>query len=65
MKFAKRMLVTLPDETQDRVIGWLVRSGLLFRVPVFKMLLRSFEFYGADPAELKKPSMSLIGSPAA
>jgi len=53
MKFAKEILAKLPDQTQDTVIAWLIRTGLLFRVPVFKMLLRSFEFYGADPAELR------------
>jgi alpha-beta hydrolase superfamily lysophospholipase len=54
MSITQEILLGLSDETQDRVLGWLLRTGLLLRVPVFRTLLRSFEFFGAEPAELQR-----------
>jgi pimeloyl-ACP methyl ester carboxylesterase len=54
MSITQEILLGLSDERQDRVLGWLLRTGLLFRIPVFRMLLRSFEFLGAEPAELQR-----------
>jgi pimeloyl-ACP methyl ester carboxylesterase len=53
MRVAKQYFSKLPRYTQDRIVGWLIRSGLIFRMPVFGMMLRSFEYFGADPMEVR------------
>jgi pimeloyl-ACP methyl ester carboxylesterase len=45
--------IRLPDTTQDRVMGLLLKSGLFFRMPVFKRHLDAVAFFGADPDELR------------
>jgi hypothetical protein len=54
MSVTQGILLGLPDKRQDRVLGWLLRAGLLFRVRAFRTLLRSLEFFGAEPTELQR-----------
>lgn len=54
MGIREKMFVSLSDKNQDRVSGWLIRTGLALRVPPFKTWLRAFECWGADPLELRE-----------
>jgi len=45
--------VRLPDATQDKMMGLLLRSGLFFRVSTFKWFCDAIAFFGADPQELR------------
>ena len=49
----QKWYVRLPGATQDRVMGLLLKSGLLFRMPAFKRHLDAVAFFGADPDELR------------
>ncbi len=44
----------LSERHQDAVTGWLFRTGLIFNMPVFKMLLRTMEFFGAERQDLRR-----------
>jgi pimeloyl-ACP methyl ester carboxylesterase len=54
MNVTQKVFVKFSDGTQDRLLGWLLKTGLASCMPVFKTLFRSFEFSGAEPAELSR-----------
>lgn len=59
MSLVQKAFVRLPDGAQLTLSGLLARTGLLPRVPLFAMFMRSLEFMGADPAEMRR-AMSLV-----
>ncbi len=54
MGLRKKIFVSLSNKNQDRVSGWLVRTGLALRAPPFKAWSRAFECWGADPLDLRE-----------
>jgi len=50
----KSLYVKLPPKTQDVILEMMIKTGLVFQAPVFKMLLHSFCFFGADLDELRQ-----------
>ena len=54
MGIREKMFVNLSDENQDRISGWLTRTGLALRAPPFKAWSRAFECWGADALELRE-----------
>lgn len=48
------IISSLSERHQDAITGWLLRTGFIFYVPVFKMLFRSMEFFGAEHKDLRR-----------
>ena len=54
MNIVKSIFTCLPEKMQDRIMEAKCKDGSVFKMPVFKMLLHSLEFFGADLAEIKE-----------
>jgi dienelactone hydrolase len=54
MNLIKTAIVSLPDKAQDALMERLMRSGRIFKTPVWEMLFSFMEFLGVDIAQLKK-----------
>jgi dienelactone hydrolase len=53
MSLVKTLIVSLPDKKQDALMERLMKSGKIFKTPVWEMLFRTFEFIGIDIPQLK------------
>lgn len=54
MNLLKIVLVSLPDKVQDALMERLMKSGKIFKTPVWEMLFRTMEFMGIDIVQVKK-----------
>lgn len=54
MNLAKKIMVNLPDRTQDALMERLMKRGRTFVTPVWEMLCRTLGFMGADIAFLNR-----------
>jgi cephalosporin-C deacetylase-like acetyl esterase len=54
MSLFKELYVKLPAKVQDQIFERMVKTGRVFEMPVFKMLLHSFRFFGGDLGELRQ-----------
>jgi dienelactone hydrolase len=54
MSLVKRLIVSLPDKKQDALMERLMKSGKIFKTPVWEMLFRTMDFMGVDIPRLKK-----------
>jgi dienelactone hydrolase len=53
MNFLLQAMAKMPETTQDSIFNWLLKNGLLFRMNVFKMMMQTMVFFGADWKQLK------------